>query len=40
VGLCHDLEKIGQATEGKIELIKEGKGAIRELYIYIYTAYI
>jgi hypothetical protein len=26
----------GQTTEGKIELIKAGKGAIRKLYIYIY----
>jgi len=34
-GLCHDLEKSGQATKGKIELIKAGKGAILELQVYI-----
>ena len=36
-GICHDLEKSGQATKGKTELIKAGKGASRKLYIYIYS---
>jgi len=35
-GLCHELEKIGQTTKGKIEVIKSGKGEIRKLHIYIY----
>ena len=37
-GLCHDLEKSGQATKGKIELIKVSKGAIRKLHTHIYIA--
>jgi len=38
-GLCHVLEKSGQATKGKTVIIKAGKGAIRKLYICIATDY-
>jgi hypothetical protein len=34
--LCHGLEKNGQKTKGKIELIKAGKREIRKKNIYIY----